>query len=89
MRPGGLRLFRGEIPWQNARALATTFPKTCRCGHDRSNPLVHPEPKYSFGGWLMLMLGATPTPKRAEFRCSRCQQVLGVTRDPKILKEFS
>lgn len=37
----------------------------------------------------MLMLGATPTPKYAEYTCSRCHQVLGVTTDPKILKEFS
>lgn len=66
-----------------------TYPKTCRCGHDRSNPLVHPEPKYSFGGWLLLMLGATPTPRYAEFTCSRCHRVLGMTRDPKVLKEFS
>ena len=37
----------------------------------------------------MLMLGATPMPRCAVFTCSRCQQVLGVTTDPQILKEFS
>ena len=69
--------------------METTTPKTCRCGHDRSHPLVHPEPKYSFGGWMLLMLGATPQPLYAVYICSRCQQPLGVTRDPKTLKEFA
>jgi hypothetical protein len=64
-------------------------PKTCRCGHDISHPLVHPEPKYSAGGWVLLMLGATPSPIYAYYQCSRCQQVLGTTRDPKVLREFS
>ena len=63
--------------------------KRCRCGHDRRHPLVHSEPKYSFGGWLLLLFGATPTPTHAIYKCGRCQQVIGVTRDPKILKEFS
>lgn len=66
-----------------------TFPNTCRCGHDRSHPLVHPEPKYSVAGWMLLMLGATAKPLHAVYVCSRCQQVLGITRDPKILREFS
>lgn len=66
-----------------------TFPSTCRCGHDKNHPMVHPEPKYTFGGWLLLMLGATPKPIYAIIQCSRCNQVLGMTRDPKILKEFS
>lgn len=62
--------------------------KTCRCGHSIGHPLVHPEPKYSFGGWLLLFMGATPQPLHAVFQCSRCQQVLGITRDPKVLREF-
>ena len=66
-----------------------SHPKTCRCGHDRTNPLVHPEPKYSFGGWLMLLLGATPSPMYAVYFCGRCGQSLGISRDPKVLREFS
>lgn len=37
----------------------------------------------------MLLLGATPNPTHALYVCSRCSQVLGATKDPKILREFS
>ena len=37
----------------------------------------------------MLLLGATPSPRYAQFVCSRCSMILGVTKDPKILREFS
>ena len=66
-----------------------TNDRKCRCGFDLTNPMVHPEPKYSFGGWLLLLFGATPTPIHALYKCGRCGQVLGMTRDPKVLKEFS
>lgn len=69
--------------------MATTYPTTCRCGHDLSHPSVHPEPKYTTGGWLLLLVGATPTPTHAVYSCSRCMQILGITRDPKVLREFS
>lgn len=75
--------------WQNAAVASSTFPQTCRCGHDIKHPLVHPEPKYTTGGWLMLLLGATPNPTHAQYVCSRCSMILGVTKDPKILREFS
>jgi len=35
------------------------------------------------------MMGATPKPLRALYRCERCQQVLGSTRDENVLREFS
>lgn len=63
--------------------------KTCRCGFDRTHPMIHPEPKYSFVGWLLLLCGATPKPLHAVYRCSRCQQIVGLTKDPKVLSEFS
>lgn len=64
-------------------------PRQCRCGHDSAHPLVHPEPKYTLLGWFLLLMGATPNPTHAVFRCSRCQQVLGATRDPAVLREFT
>jgi hypothetical protein len=62
--------------------------RTCSCGHDVNHKLVLPEPVYSFWGHLLLILGATPTPLRAVFRCERCRQILGRTTDPQVLKEF-
>lgn len=63
--------------------------RTCRCGFDRTHPQVHPEPKYSLMGWFMLLMGATPNPQYALYRCARCRQVIGGTKDPAVLKEFT
>lgn len=63
--------------------------RKCRCGHDITHPMVHPDPKYSLGGWFLLLLGATPTPTHAVYQCGRCMETLGITRDPKVLREFS
>lgn len=63
--------------------------KTCRCGHAIGHIHVHPEPKYSYFGWFLLLLGATPNPLYAVYRCGRCNQALGATKDPEILKEFT
>ena len=63
--------------------------RTCRCGYAIGHPQVSPEPRYGFGGWLLLLLGATPKPRYAIFKCHRCGTVLGYSRDERILKEFS
>lgn len=60
--------------------------RKCACGHDRNHPEVQQEPEYTFIGWLMLsMLGMTPVPDRIAFRCIRCRQTIGFSRDPKLL----
>lgn len=60
--------------------------RKCACGHDRNHSEVQQEPEYTFIGWLMLsMLGMTPVPDRIAFRCIRCRQTLGFSRDPKLL----
>lgn len=61
--------------------------KVCPCGYDRFAPLVYQNPVYGVLGWLALILGATPKPKRVEYRCSRCQYFFGYTIDPEILKK--
>lgn len=64
-------------------------PKKCRCGHTIGHAQVHPEPKYSVFGWFLLLMGATPNPLYAVYRCGRCETALGATKDPAILKEFT
>ncbi len=60
--------------------------RKCACGHGRHHPEVQQEPEYTLWGWIMLsMLGMTPTPDRIVYRCIRCRQTLGSTRDPKLL----
>jgi hypothetical protein len=60
---------------------------TCRCGHDRNHPLVIGERTYGFWAWVTLFAGASATPKKVTFRCQRCNQVVEVSRDPKVLQQ--
>jgi hypothetical protein len=80
----------GPVPGQPTPTPATAAgDRKCRCGFSIGNVQVHPEPKYSTLGWMLLFLGATPNPRYAVYRCGRCNQVLGATKDPAVLKEFT
>lgn len=63
--------------------------RKCRCGFDLSHPQITAEPKYSAWGWFLLLLGATPKPLRAVYRCKRCEQVLASTKDPTVLSRLT
>lgn len=67
---------------------ASTPPDTCRCGHDRTHPLVHLVPSYGPFALLWLMAGAGVTPRKARYVCRKCNQTLGETRDPRILESL-
>jgi hypothetical protein len=60
----------------------------CSCGHDRHHPDVDAIPSFGVWAWIMLLNGASGTPKKITYKCRRCGQVLGVTRDPRVLKTF-
>lgn len=64
----------------------STPERKCRCGHTKEHPMVIPEREYTLWGWVQLsMLGLTPRPSAVIYRCGMCRQVLGSTRDPKVL----
>lgn len=73
----------------NLESQSPTNDRKCRCGHGITHPMVHPEPKFTVGGLLLLFMGASPTPTHAVYKCGRCLEVLGITRDPKVMREFS
>jgi hypothetical protein len=58
-----------------------TTEKTCRCGHDRNHPRVSVEADHGVLGYLRLMIGGTPVPKRIRWRCRVCNEVLGESTD--------
>ena len=68
--------------------MAVTFPEKCRCGYDLRNPMVETKEHYSGPGWVLLFMGATPLPVRVDYRCTRCEVVLGTTTDPKVLRNY-
>ena len=63
-------------------------PRTCRCGHDRDHPDVDAKPSYGFWAWVALLNGISGKPKKITWQCRRCGDILGKTRNPKVLKAF-
>ncbi len=58
--------------------------RKCRCGRDRNHPKVSPEPSYTMGGWLLILLmGATPDAVETRWKCSDCGEVLAVRKHKK------
>lgn len=64
------------------------YPEKCRCGYDLTHPLVETKEHYSGGGWVLLVMGATPLPVRVDYVCTRCETKLGSTTDPKVLRDY-
>jgi hypothetical protein len=62
--------------------------RRCRCGHDKSHPLVRPE--YHYGGWGALVLGlfGSPAPQRIDFVCTVCGEAVGAVTDRETLARF-
>ena len=70
-------------PGEQAPGLASDTASACVCGHRRDHPEVRAVPRYGFGAMLVLMAGASATPKRLDYRCTRCGQVFDATTDPR------
>lgn len=60
---------------------------TCSCGYTPDHPFVEARGDYGFLGWFALLNGASATPKRLTYRCRRCGESLGTTRDPEALRK--
>ena len=60
--------------------------RRCDCGFTRDHPKVEANPKYKWHGWVLLMMGSTPTPERVLFRCTVCGRSLGSSTDPAVLR---
>jgi hypothetical protein len=64
-------------------------PKTCRCGHDRNHKMVTAESVHGPLGYLRLMIGGTPVPKRVKFRCRTCGEIFEESSDYDVCRQFT
>jgi hypothetical protein len=53
---------------------------TCRCGFAMGHGLIRRTPKYTVMGWVTLLWGVTVTPKRIDYQCMRCEEVIHTVR---------
>lgn len=61
---------------------------TCHCGYDRYHHHVRPSLSHGLWAWVILVTGASATPREVRFRCSQCGETFEVTRDPEVLRAF-
>ena len=66
-----------------ASAASTELEPRCRCGYGRWHFNVGTDAHYSVVGWFLLMMGATPEPTSIDFRCKKCGDSLGSSREMK------
>jgi hypothetical protein len=60
----------------------------CRCGNDKTSPLVYPVKRYGLFGAMALNMGFTALPKRIDWVCSTCGTVIDSITDPETLERF-
>ncbi len=65
--------------------------KKCGCGKVRTldDGAIISDPAYGFWANLTLLWGVTAAPRRIDYRCVQCGQVVGSTNDPQALRSFT
>ncbi|MCA9783175.1 MAG: hypothetical protein KDC10_06705 [Calditrichaeota bacterium] len=59
----------------------------CSCGHTTDHKLVTRRVEYSWLGWLMIFVGISAHPLRVRYQCLKCDQVLHVESDPRVIRD--
>ena len=63
--------------------------KKCNCGYDINHPKIIHRSEYSTWGWFLItILGLSAKPKKVNFECSECGDIISVATDPKVLDKF-
>jgi hypothetical protein len=68
------------------KIIDVTQTKTCACGYDYQNNMVSQIGEYSGWGWFWVLFGVTTEPVRVKFVCRKCQTVVGISDDRRILR---
>jgi hypothetical protein len=54
----------------------------CPCGHDKHHVMVSANPDYTFGGWVLNLIGISAHPRAVNFECRRCGKRIERSTDP-------
>ncbi len=49
--------------------------------------MVSPAGEYTTGGWCLILIGISATPRSIKYVCRTCEQVIDRTTDPTLLSE--
>lgn len=60
----------------------------CACGYSKSNQRIQHKCEYSGWGQLFYWIGISAIPKRVNYFCTVCGEVIESTNEPRILKQY-
>jgi hypothetical protein len=63
--------------------------RTCRCGHGRDHKMVTAESEHGALGYLRLIIGGTPVPRKVKFRCRQCGQLFDESVDYDVRRQYT
>jgi hypothetical protein len=49
--------------------------------------MVSPAGEYTTGGWVLILIGISASPRAIKYVCRTCEQVIERTSDPTVIKE--
>ena len=66
----------------------TSLQKTCNCGYTTEHEWVTEKGRYSFIGWIYVVIGISVLPKDVVLFCGQCGFVFECFIDTKKLEEY-
>ncbi|MFO0613413.1 MAG: hypothetical protein U0414_12530 [Polyangiaceae bacterium] len=62
-------------------------PRRCKCGHERTHPMVSASGEYTFLGWCAILFGISAKPRAIRFQCRVCDQLIHRATDEQTIAE--
>ena len=69
----------------------TVFPnaaRTCGCGFKRGDDLIQPKAHYSWGAWVLMVIGISSCPEKIDFACIKCGEILESVTDKNLCDSY-
>jgi hypothetical protein len=87
LQSNGLEVKEGEPETPPSSELKKK--STCRCGNRRGHHRVHPDYSYGLMGLFnLLSFGMSAVPKKVEWKCAICKEIVETITDPAELKRY-
>jgi hypothetical protein len=67
---------------------ATILKEQCRCGHGVDHFWIRPQKQWGGWAWLGIMGGVRMAPRRVDYKCGRCGDILASITDAEALKRM-
>jgi hypothetical protein len=60
----------------------------CRCGRNVDDPAIVAVARYRGFGWLLFVIGVTPTPTQIDFVCPVCRHLFESSNAPDVCLRY-